>query len=416
MPSVALYLLSLCKAVENSDFSFGVVSRLGTQSSTFQLDAAKLIHSISEQWAQEILALLRERKPDEIKAELNPTLDLATEYLNHLLIATRNPGGKKTPEESTHPTPDIARLRSIKELLDDATINRNQSALKTLVCRRDGYHCPLTGYSFRSSGDSVDPSCAHILPFSNACQPYTLKTLEAFTGRTITANVVRQKINHPSNAFNAQGDAHASFDRLAWGIEALQQPGGEYKYIFRSVRDRHPATVRLRDGDEIVFCKGEDGQMIDAPDPSFCNLKLAIARVMYASGASGLVDEVYDDDDDDEMILFSVDFTTACLLADFPVKIRITSRNQLVKSQQIHQKDILTSSYALTRRAQVCSPIVHLEKAVQELLDKLAASQRTANEQKDKVRQRTTTITPDDDPVCTHTLKEFYIHSYPQTL
>jgi len=45
---VAPYLLSLCKAVQNSDFSFGVVSRSGAQSSTFQLDAAKLIYSIVE--------------------------------------------------------------------------------------------------------------------------------------------------------------------------------------------------------------------------------------------------------------------------------------------------------------------------------------------------------------------------------
>jgi len=209
MPSAAPYLLSLCKAVENSDFSFGVVSRLGTQSSTFQVDAAKLIHSIveyspasgsvaleflfefqkirgiydlgmspssgsahsfpnlfpcivdkvvrfqsslqPEQWAEEILVFLREREPDEVKADLKPTLDLATEYLNHLLFASmfqpslidlylmpvrlaRNPGGKKTPQESARPTPDIVRLRSIKELLDDATINRKQSALKTLVC------------------------------------------------------------------------------------------------------------------------------------------------------------------------------------------------------------------------------------------------------------------------------------------
>ncbi|KAI9573805.1 hypothetical protein HD554DRAFT_2325537, partial [Boletus coccyginus] len=339
MPLVAPYLLSLCKAVENSDFSFGVVSRLSTQNSTFQLDAAKLIHSIiehspasesvaleflsefqkirgiynlvdtivhlqstlqPEQWAQEILAFLREREPDEVQAELKPTLDLATKYLNHLLVAirlARNPGGKKTPQESTPPTPDTDRLRSIEELLDDATINRQQLALKTLVYRRDGYRCPLTGYSFKSFGRPVNPRCAHILPFSFHNKPVTLSTLEAFTGCTITADVVREKINYPSNAFNVQSDARESFDQLAWGIEALQQPGGEHKYIFRVVGDGYAATVRLEDGDEIVFREGENGQIIDAPDPSFCNLKLAIARVMYASGASGLIDEIYGDDD-----------------------------------------------------------------------------------------------------------------------
>jgi len=167
MPA-ALYLLSLCKAVENSDFSFGVVSRLDTQSKTFQLDSARLIHSWNlrscivdkvihlrsdlqpEQWAQTTLEFLRIRPRDELEPELQPILDLATEYLNRLLIASmiqypllhsclmpvrlaQNPGGKKTPQESTHPTPDLHRLHSIKELLDEATINRKRSALKTLV-------------------------------------------------------------------------------------------------------------------------------------------------------------------------------------------------------------------------------------------------------------------------------------------
>ena len=69
------------------------------------------------------------------------------------------------------------------------------------------------------------------------------------------------------------------------------------------VHDAYAAMVRLEDGDEIVFCKGDDGQIIDAPNPSFCNLKLVIARVMYASGASALIDELYGDDDDNEAIV-----------------------------------------------------------------------------------------------------------------
>ena len=56
--------------------------------------------------------------------------------------------------------------------------------------------------------------------------------------------------------------------------------------------------MRLEDGDEIIFRQGQSGQMIDPPNPSFCNLKLAIARVMHASGASGLIAELYGDDDE----------------------------------------------------------------------------------------------------------------------
>ena len=46
MPLAAPYLISLCDAVENSDLSLGVVTRLGVQSSTFKLDAARLIKSV----------------------------------------------------------------------------------------------------------------------------------------------------------------------------------------------------------------------------------------------------------------------------------------------------------------------------------------------------------------------------------
>jgi hypothetical protein len=55
-------------------------------------------------------------------------------FLRLILVAiARNPGGEKTPQETAHPTPDITRLQTIQELLNEATIARKQSALKTLV-------------------------------------------------------------------------------------------------------------------------------------------------------------------------------------------------------------------------------------------------------------------------------------------
>jgi hypothetical protein len=45
-----------------------------------------------------------------------------------LVRIARNPGGKKTPQESTHHAPDIVRLLRIKKLFDDAITNRKQSA------------------------------------------------------------------------------------------------------------------------------------------------------------------------------------------------------------------------------------------------------------------------------------------------
>jgi hypothetical protein len=58
--------------------------------------------------------------------------------------------------------------------------------------------------------------------FSNILifQHLTLSALETFTGRPI-AEEVKNNINHPCNAFNAQTDARDTFNRLAWSIEAV---------------------------------------------------------------------------------------------------------------------------------------------------------------------------------------------------
>ena len=74
--------------------------------------------------------------------------------------------------------------------------------------------------------------------------------------------------------------------------------------------------MKLKDGDEILFCQGANGQMIDPPNPSFCNLKLAIARVAHASGASGIIAELYGDDDDDDAIVNQPVYLSGPLVSD----------------------------------------------------------------------------------------------------
>jgi hypothetical protein len=39
------------------------------------------------------------------------------------------------------------------------------------------------------------------------------------------------------------------------------------------------------------------------PNPEYCNIKLAIARVMHACGAADIIRETYGDDDDDDAIV-----------------------------------------------------------------------------------------------------------------
>ena len=102
---------------------------------------------------------------------------------------------------------------------------------------RDGDICPFTGLRFAAPGRHVVPQSAHILPFSfhnKVCdlfdiafhphfiikQHLTLSALETFIGRPI-AEEVKNNINHPCNAFNVETNAHDTFDKLAWGIEAM---------------------------------------------------------------------------------------------------------------------------------------------------------------------------------------------------
>jgi hypothetical protein len=110
----------------------------------------------ANQWAQDMLMAVRDLDQEQLSLELEPVLDLASEYLTHLLIAglssrmkfhlplivschttVRNPGGIKTPQESQCPTPKVLKSSAcVTALVDDAVIIRNQAALKTLVRHR----------------------------------------------------------------------------------------------------------------------------------------------------------------------------------------------------------------------------------------------------------------------------------------
>ena len=127
-------------------------------------------------------------------------------------------------------------------------------------------------------------------------------------------------INHPSNAFNAQLDAHESYDKLAWSIEAVRADGqvnivpeqgsreltlSQWKYYFREIRPEEILpTITLSDGQEIIFGREDpNGQVIDKPNPEYCNMKLAIVRAMHACRTADIISEMDWDNDDDEAIV-----------------------------------------------------------------------------------------------------------------
>ncbi|KAI0256142.1 hypothetical protein BJV78DRAFT_441173 [Lactifluus subvellereus] len=198
---------------------------------------------------------------------------LASHYLTHLIIAFRNPGGKKTPQDSIH-TPNIKRIEEIGVLFQSATVHLSQSALRDLVLLRDGTRCPITRYPFVGYR-VVAPRCAHIIPFAVHSKIHVHHAIETFTGQTLRAELVQEFINHPANAMNIQGDAHDSMDRkLAWGIEA-----------------------RLVDH-KWKFGRGNGGDTVQLPDPRICNLHLAVARVFATSGAAEVFDKYLGDEHD----------------------------------------------------------------------------------------------------------------------
>ena len=59
----------------------------------------------------------------------------------------------------------------------------------------------------------------------------------------------------------------------------------------------HP-LIRRNDGDRIYFNGGKNGAMIDGPDPGYCNLRLAISRVLHACGAADIIAKYLDDEEE----------------------------------------------------------------------------------------------------------------------
>lgn len=218
------------------------------------------------------------------------------------MIAFANPGGHKTPQGTTHPTPDNRCIEHIQDSLNEAEIQRKRSALRDLVLMRDGPKCLLTEYPFCGPG-RVPVECAHIIPSSVRDKTITVAAIEAFTGKMLAAVSIKDCINTPKNALNLEANAHTTMRcNLSWGIEARCVEDSKWKYFYRTVRpDDVAGTIKLHDGDEISF--GQGNPTIDLPDPCICNVHLAVARVSHACGASEIFNECVDGGEDEERMV-----------------------------------------------------------------------------------------------------------------
>lgn len=135
-----------------------------------------------------------------------------------------------------------------------------------------------------------------------------------------TAEFVRGNLNRIGNIMNMEINACRDFDRLYWGIEAEVQPdksvriqpssvfallphSTKIKYVYRCLVTLLEIVdmINLKDGDLISFGQGPGGSEIDLPLPGLCNLHLAIARVLRASGAADLISMIQADADDSDV-------------------------------------------------------------------------------------------------------------------
>ncbi|KAK9234859.1 hypothetical protein V1525DRAFT_349445, partial [Lipomyces kononenkoae] len=102
-------------------------------------------------------------------------------------------------------------------------------------------------------------------------------------------------INSPSNIFCTDHSTHQSFDLFIIGVEYLNGPYRLRKIVPEDA-DEGPFMSHCQDGDQVNFGTGPQGNAIDLPDGELFNIHLAIARVLHASGAGEVINNVLQDE------------------------------------------------------------------------------------------------------------------------
>ncbi|KAK9368156.1 hypothetical protein V1509DRAFT_610053 [Lipomyces kononenkoae] len=89
---------------------------------------------------------------------------------------------------------------------------------------------------------------------------------------------------------------HLLFHDFIIGIEYVN---GRY-WLRKIVQGRAQGSyiVQCRDGEQVTFGLGPLGNAVDLPDGELFNIHLAIARVLYASGAGEVINKVLQDEED----------------------------------------------------------------------------------------------------------------------
>ncbi|KIM25968.1 hypothetical protein M408DRAFT_25855 [Serendipita vermifera MAFF 305830] len=232
-------------------------------------------------------------------AKAGPILETFTKDAIYKILIPIRSGlmGPKPPNGSPKPV-KAARGSNFRDKLDT----------------RDKYECSITKVvsdtSSITKGIRGPLEGAHIIPHHLADSSKTLArdAIAIFAGSKLgindaSANGFVAKVNDPSNGMLLDPNCHHTFDKLQWSIEAKLQSGSTtvYEYRVRIVKnpDAGLATAKLVDLDQkntpLTFQTGST--TIAAPNPDWCNLHLAVCRVVHAAGLADVLEAFVNDFD-----------------------------------------------------------------------------------------------------------------------
>ncbi|KAG6896644.1 hypothetical protein C0992_006942 [Termitomyces sp. T32_za158] len=228
--------------------------------------------------------------------DFNPVYELASDLFTHIGLAFTNYDDDRfwrlfSPMSTLSPnTPGPKSLENRSEVL------------KILALKRDGTSCPFSEVPYYGLG-GIDPTLTHIIPCSVNSKAETLHYISVIAGDVAMESVL-QYSDTIDNVLAVEASVAASHRRNCWGLEASEstEDVSHTTYYFKAFEagNTHRAgSVFLRDGDEIVLGQGPEGtQYRNGPHPILCNLRLAVSRALYTSGAAEFISQLMHDADD----------------------------------------------------------------------------------------------------------------------
>ncbi|KAJ8102935.1 hypothetical protein POJ06DRAFT_235879 [Lipomyces tetrasporus] len=186
--------------------------------------------------------------------------------------------------------PMMAKGRTPTPSEGGSTARRKQMSLKKLLIQRDGWISPVGKMMDECAPPEVSPvrrgyggvtlQAAHIVPFSANGHSLLRKMLAKFVGQDMEGLLTGESINDPSNALLLDALTHTAFGLFKFSVECQDD-----RYFFRKFAPNRKLP-------------SEASRSVARPLPLLCNLRHAIGRVLWASGAAENIAKPLADEDE----------------------------------------------------------------------------------------------------------------------